>query len=39
MSDEEARKSGMTGFKPFIIIFAVLAAVLVLFKMVLSVIM
>ncbi len=39
MSDHESEKSGMTGFKPFIIIFAVLVAVLVLFKVVLSVIM
>jgi hypothetical protein len=39
MSDQESEKSGLSGFKPFIIIFAILVAVLVLFKVALSVIM
>ncbi len=39
MSDQKSEKAGMSGFKPFIIIFAVLVVVLVLFKVALSVIM
>jgi hypothetical protein len=39
MSDQKTEKSGMAGFKPFIIIFVVLIAVMVLLKMALSAIM
>lgn len=39
MSDQKTEKSGMSGFKPFIIIFVVLIAVMVLLKLALSAIM
>lgn len=39
MSDQESNNAGMSGFKPFLIIFAVLAVALVLIKLLLSAIM
>lgn len=39
MSEQKSDKAGMTGFKPFLIIFAVLIVALVLIKLLLSVIM
>jgi len=39
MSDQQSDKAGMSGFKPFLIIFAVLVVALVLIKLLLSAIM
>lgn len=39
MSEQNPVKSGMSGFKPFIIIFVVLVVVMVLIKLVMSAIM
>ncbi len=39
MSEQQSDKTGMSGFKPFLIIFAVLVVALVLIKLLLSVIM
>ncbi len=36
MSEQKTENAGMTGFKPFIIIFAVIIIVLVLLKMAMS---